>query len=178
MRHPLIKTALLVLCLVFAHSAGAADAMSKADQKILIDMAQANIAEIDAGKLALSKSQDQQVKSFAQQMVDDHGKALAAIQQLAQTKGVSLPETADNKHKAMAARLEKRSGGDFDRAYMAQAGVSDHSAVHAMLDRARAKAADPELKALVAQMLPTVSDHLKNAKQFGAKAGTAPVAGK
>src|SRR5437868_5338811 len=56
--------------------------LSKGDQKALVGMAQANMAEVAAGKLAQSKSQNDQVKSFAQQMIDDHTKALTEVQQV------------------------------------------------------------------------------------------------
>lgn len=62
----------------------AASALNKADQKIVMDMARANMAEIEAGKLAVSKTQNAEVKTFAQQMIDDHTKALNDVKQLAQ----------------------------------------------------------------------------------------------
>lgn len=147
--------------------------LSKSDQKILERMAQANMAEVEAGKMAQSKSQDEQVKSFAQQMIDDHGKALADVQQLAQQKGVTLPTEPDAKHKAMAAKLDKMSGAAFDKAYMAQAGVSDHKKVHAMLMKDEKHAKDADVKALAAKMAPVVEQHLKSAEQMHmAKSGT------
>jgi predicted outer membrane protein len=156
-----------------AGTTAAAGSMSKADQKILTGMAQANIAEIEAGKLAQSKSQNDQVKSFAQQMIDDHTKALSDVQQLAQQKGVTLPTEPDAKHKSMAAKLEKMTGAAFDKAYMAQAGVADHKTVHSMLVKDEKKAKDPDLKALASKMTPVVEQHLKSAQQMPApKAGT------
>jgi predicted outer membrane protein len=147
--------------------------MSKSDQKMLADMAQANIAEIEGGKLAQSKSQNDQIKSFAQQMIDDHTKALTDVQQVAQQKGVTLPSEPDAKHKAMAAKLEKMSGSAFDKAYMAQAGVADHKKVHSMLMQDQKRAKDPDVKALAEKMTPVVEQHLKAAQQLAsAKSGT------
>ncbi|MDM5177970.1 DUF4142 domain-containing protein [Massilia sp. DJPM01] len=149
----------------------AASALSKGDQKIVADMARANMAEIEAGKLALANSQNAEVKTFAQRMIDDHTKALGDVTQLAQTKGVTLPTEVDSKHKALAAKLGKLNGDAFDKAYMAQAGVGDHKAVHAALKKFKAKAKDPDVKALAAKMLPTVEQHLHSA------AGMAPAKG-
>ena len=142
----------------------AASALNKADQHIVIGMAQANMAEIEAGKLALSKSQKADVKAFAQQMVDDHTKALNDVTQLAQNKGVILPTAPDARHQAMAAKLGKLEGAAFDKAYMKQAGVDDHKAVHAKLKKDEAQAKDPDVKALAAKMLPTVEQHLHSAQ--------------
>jgi predicted outer membrane protein len=156
-----------------ATAAAGKSTLDKADEKMLKAMAQANIDEIEAGKLAQSKSQNDQVKSFAQQMIDDHSKALSDVQALAQQKGVTLPTEPDAKHKAMATKLESLSGDAFDKEYMAKAGVSDHKAVHSALMRDEKKAKDADVKALASKMTPVVEQHLKSAEQMkSAKSGT------
>lgn len=156
-------------------TAGAATGakLNASDEKILKDMAMADMAEVEGGKLAQSKSQNGDVKSFAQQMIDDHTSNLNDVKALAQARGVTLPTEPDAKHKAMAAKLEKMSGDAFDKAYMKQAGVQDHKTVHAKLMAAAKKAKDPELKALVEKTEPVVAQHLKSAEQMKmAKTGT------
>jgi predicted outer membrane protein len=156
-------------------AAGAATGakLNASDEKILKDMAMADMAEVEGGKLAQSKSQNSDVKSFAQQMIDDHTSNLNDVKALAQARGVTLPTEPDAKHKAMAAKLEKMSGDAFDKAYMKQAGVQDHKAVHAKLMAASKKAKDAELKALVEKTEPVVAQHLKSAEQMKmAKTGT------
>jgi putative membrane protein len=142
------------------------DTLSRADKKMVTNMAMANMAEIEAGRLAQSKSQSEQVKNFAQQMIDDHTKALNDVQQLAQSKGIALPTTLDRTHKTKADKLAALSGEAFDRAYMQQAGVSDHKKTHDMLRQAQNRAKDPDLKALAARTLPIVDQHLNSANQL------------
>jgi predicted outer membrane protein len=73
----------------------------------------------------------------------------------------------------MAAKLEKMSGADFDKAYMKQAGVQDHKTVHAKLMADKKKAKDADVKALVEKTEPVVAQHLKSAQQMPAeKTGT------
>jgi predicted outer membrane protein len=160
-----------------AAAGGAATAgakLSSGDQKALMDMAMADMAEVATGKLAQSKGQSAEVKAYGQQMIDDHGAALAKVQALAQARGVTLPADVDAKHKAMAAKLEKMSGADFDKAYMAQAGVKDHTEVHKKLMSDAKKIKDPEVKALADQHVPVVEQHLKAAQQMAStKSGTA-----
>jgi predicted outer membrane protein len=147
--------------------------LSKGDAGILKDMAMANMAEIEGGKLAQSKGQSAEVKAFGQQMIDDHSANLKEVQALASARGVDLPTEPDAKHKAMAAKLEKMSGADFDKAYMKQAGVQDHKTVHAKLMAASKKAKDADVKALVDKTEPVVAQHLKSAEQMPApKSGT------
>jgi predicted outer membrane protein len=147
--------------------------LSASDEKAVKDMAMADMAEVETGKLALSKSQNSDVKAFAQQMVDDHGQALTKVQALAQARGVTLPTELDAKHKAMSAKLEKMSGDAFDKAYMANAGVKDHKAVLAKLKSDAKKIKDADVKALADQHTPVVEQHLKSAEQMHmTKSGT------
>jgi predicted outer membrane protein len=147
--------------------------VSAADKKAITDMAIANMAEVETGKLALSKSQNAEVKAFAQQMIDDHGKALADLQPLAQSKGVTLPTELDAKHKAMSAKLEKLSGDAFDKEYMKMAGLKDHKDTHAKLQKISKSAKDGDVKAAADKTLPVVEQHLKAAQQMSsAKSGT------
>jgi len=144
-----------------------ADGISKTDQKLLTDLAMANMAEIETGKLALQKSQSDRVKSFAQQMVDDHTKGLDEVRKVAQSRNVTLPTTLDAKHKALGARLEKLSGDKFDRSYMEQAGVQSHREAHKLVTKGES-AQDSEVKALAARLQPTIHQHLANAEQLNA----------
>ena len=186
----LIRLAALAAILGFAAHAQAAapsamgsSSLSKGDQRIVVDMAQANMAELALAKIAQSKSQDSQVKQFAQQMIDDHGKALADVQQLAQAKGVTLPAAPTRKQQAEADKLSALSGAAFDSAYLKQAGVSDHHKVHAALQKMAGKAKDADVKALADKMLPTVDQHLNTAEQMaaamrnGSKAGATGTSG-
>jgi putative membrane protein len=163
-----VSTSLKSLCLaaaiVAAGAAGAATTLSKGDQNIVIGMAQANMAEVAAGKMALEKSSNADVKKFAQTMIDDHSKALDSVTELAKAKEVTLPTEPDPAHKAMAARLQKMSGAAFDKAYMKEAGVADHGKVHAKLKKDEMAAKDADVKALAAKMVPTVESHLQMAK--------------
>lgn len=142
--------------------------VSAADRRLMQQIAQANIAEIETGKLAQSKSQNDEVKNFAQRMIDDHTKALEDLQQVAQAKGVTLPTTPDAKHRAMAKKLNALSGDKFDRMYMTQGGVTDHRQTHQLLERAQARATDPDVKQVVEQTLPVVQQHLTMAQQLHA----------
>lgn len=146
-------------------SAAKSGMVNRADQAMMRDLAYANIAEIEAGKLAQSKSQNDQVKSFAQKMVDDHTKALDDLKKLADAKNVTLPTKSDSKHQAMAKKLDKLSGAQFDRQYLAQGGMSDHKTTHNLLQRIQSRATDPDLKQLATQTIPVVNQHMDLAQQ-------------
>jgi len=142
--------------------------LSAGDEKAVKDMAQANINEIAAAKIALNKAQSSNVKAFAQKMVDDHGAALTKVQTVAQQKGVTLPTEPDAMHKAMAANLEKQSGDAFDKMYMENAGTKDHQMVLSKLQSDAKMIKDPDVKALADAHTPVVEQHLKSAQQMSA----------
>ena len=151
----------------------AATTLSRADQKTIVDMAMANMAEVATGKIAVAKSQNPQVKAYAQKMIDEHTTAQADVTALAQAKGVTMPTDLDGPHKAMAARLDKLSGNAFDKAYMKNAGVSAHTKTHNKLVKAASKAKDPDVKAAATKMMPVVEQHLQLAKEPPAATGSA-----
>ncbi|MDW8845073.1 DUF4142 domain-containing protein [Erwinia sp. MMLR14_017] len=140
--------------------------LSSGDVTALKDMAQADINEVAAGKLALSKAKSSEVKAYAQKMVDDHGGALTKVQTVAEQKGVTLPTEPDAKHKTMAAGLEKQSGDAFDKMYMENAGTKDHKMVLSKLQSDAKKIKDPDVKAVADAHTPVVEQHLKSAQQM------------
>ena len=167
-----LAASLAVISSLFANPAAwAADKLAAADAAMLKDIAQANMAEVETGKLALEKSTNAEVKKFAQMMVDDHSKGLADVKTLAAAKGTELPDGPDVKHKAVALEFKALSGGMFDSRYVKQAGVGDHEATEQLLKKTQAEAKDADLKALAGKMLPIVQTHLKHAR--GLEASTA-----
>jgi len=146
-------------------ASGTGAMVSRDDSKMMADLAHANIAEIETGKMALEKSKNEEARKFAQHMIGDHTSALKELQTLAQAKGVTLPDGTDMKHKTMAAALKVMTGNSFDSQYMKRAGVGDHQQTIELLQKAQKNAKDPELKAMAVKMLPTVQAHLKMAQQ-------------
>ena len=147
-------------------AAAGAGELARADRTAIMDMAMANMAEVEMGKMAQSKGTSEQVKSFGQQMIDDHGKALSELQALAQAKGVTLPTELDAKHRRESDRLNAMSGAAFDKAYMDRAGVRDHKTVHGKLTKIESSAKDPDVKAMATKMKPVVQQHLNSARQM------------
>ncbi len=147
-------------------STGSMAKLSSGDEKALKDMAQANINEIAAAKIALKKAESSEVKAFAQKMVDDHGDALTKVQTVAKQKDVTLPTEPDAQHKAMADKLEKESGDAFDKMYMENAGTKDHKMVLSKLQSDAKNIKDPDVKALADAHTPVVEQHLKSAEQM------------
>jgi len=147
---------------------GTSASVSEADKTFMAKAAQGGMAEVALGQMAATKAASNDVKDFANRMVNDHTKANDELKQLAANKGVTLPADLDAESKKTSDQLSKKTGKAFDKAYMSEM-VKGHQKVAADFEKESKAAQDPDLKAWVTKTLPTIQDHLKMAKQINAK---------
>ena len=138
------------------------------DRKFFTEMAQANMAEVETGKLAQNKASSEEVKKYAASMVEEHGKMLEEQQSMAKTKGVQVPKQPKKEHQSALKKLQGLSGEQFDRAYMEQM-VKDHEKTLKLVQDAAKNAKDPEVKQAAEKAVPHVQKHLEMAKQISDK---------
>jgi putative membrane protein len=134
------------------------------DIEFVLDAAKGGMAEVELGKLAADRAQNDEVKKFAQRMVDDHTKANDQLKQIAESKGIKLPSEVEPKEKMLMQRLEKLNGTAFDRAYM-NAMVNDHVKDVNEFKREANSGRDSQVKSFASSTLPTLEEHLQHAKQ-------------
>lgn len=145
-----------------ARAAGS-DRMARGDRKFLEEAYMGSMAEVRLGKLAQDKASSQEVKDFGQKMVDDHGKEIDSLSQIAKAEGVTLPAQLDRKHQKTYGRLAKLSGAEFDRAYMKEM-TSDHKKDISKYEQAAKSAKDDQLKQHAQQEVSTLQEHEKLAQ--------------
>jgi putative membrane protein len=150
-------------------AAGAANAAN--DQQAMADRAfvrkalEGGNAEVQLGQLAQQKSQSDDVKQFAQKMVDDHTQLGNQMKPIAQQLGVSEPKGPSKKDKELQAKLESLSGQQFDEAYI-KAMVKDHKQdLREFKDEAQTTQ-DPNLKQAAQQGAGVISQHLQMIEQI------------
>jgi putative membrane protein len=144
---------------------GPTSQMSALDQAFVMDAAHGGMAEVRLGQLALQKSNNPEVKRFAQQMIQEHSRANEELMRIVSQKGMTPPMNA-GKYEAAMTRLMQLSGTEFDRAYMSEAGVNSHLEAAAVYQRQVGLGLDPDLKAFAARILPRVQGHLEMASQM------------
>ena len=168
--HPLVLAALAA----FAVSAQAQGGPS--DPQIAHIVVTANQIDIDAGKLAKSKSKNKEVDKFAQQMVTDHSgvnkQAVALVKKLK-----VKPEPSDTSKSLKQggqeniAKLKKLKGAEFDKAYVDHE-VDYHQAVLDAIDKTLIPSAqNAQLKELIVKVRPAIEAHLEHAKHLQASLG-------
>jgi putative membrane protein len=151
-------------------SASASKPAPEADSNFAIKAAAGGLAEVKMGQLAQEKGTNDAVKAFGQRMVDDHSKAGDKLKEVASQEGVSLPTDVSKGDQREYDRLSKLSGKDFDQAY-AQAMVKDHVNDIAEFKKEATSGGDPGLKQFAADTLPTLQDHLKQAREMAKTVG-------
>jgi putative membrane protein len=144
------------------------------DTEFLKAANQGSVDEIELAKIALKKSDDQDVKNFAQKMVDDHTKLLDDMKKFDAEDGLTVPEYADAATLAEEAKLEVLSGKSFDKAYIEKM-VEDHHKVLVDFMAEKKATGYPAFRDAVEQGSQTVRDHLEMANKL-AKANGVPTA--
>jgi putative membrane protein len=116
-------------------------------------------AEIELGQLAVQKSQDDDVREYAQRMVKDHEAAAAKLEKVAKQTNLMLPESLDAEHEALKQKLSGLQGAAFDREY-SKAMAKGHDKAVALFEAAsHAPQMPAELKEFAASTLPTLKEH-------------------
>lgn len=137
------------------------------DQRRMREIAQSDLAEVQAGKLAASKASSDEVRKYGQHMVDEHGKHLSELRTLAKTKGVELPTAPAKKQQNAMKKLEAAKDAEFDKLFMRQM-VKDHEDALKLVQNTARNAKDPGLKADAEKTAPVIQKHLEEAKKIAA----------
>jgi putative membrane protein len=131
----------------------------------------ADLLDVEAGKQALDKSQNTDVRAFAQQMIGDHtmvnDQALALVKKLNVTPEDNPTSKALTKQaKATSEKLAGLTGAAFDKAYVDNE-VAYHKTVNSALSTTLIpNAQNPELKSLLERGLEVFQSHLEHAERL------------
>lgn len=157
------KIGLLFIAFLTLATVAMAQVTDSVTTNFIYNASLANMKEIRAGQLAISKAQNPGVKVYGGRMVSDHTQANTLLQALVAKKGykVSLPSENDAVPDAM---LTGTSGSAFDRNYITMM-IDDHKKVIAMFQTA-SLSTDPDIRSFAKKMLPTLKQHLKTAESL------------
>jgi putative membrane protein len=134
-------------------------------QAFLQKAAEGQQAEIALGQLASERARDERVREFGAQMMKDHRKASAEIQQLASKEGVRLPTELTAKHKDKKERFARLSGREFDQAYIEYT-LRDHHKDVKEFERNVKAIKDPQIHQWAEGTLPLLKQHLRQAQHI------------
>jgi putative membrane protein len=131
--------------------------------QFLVKAADGGMAEVDMGNMANQKATNEKVKGYGAMLVKDHSAANEQVKALAAQRNVTLPATVSDDNKTRMDDVMKKTGKDFDKAYM-DAMIKDHEKDIDMFKDASNKVNDAEVKAFVDNTLPKLQMHLDSAR--------------
>lgn len=137
--------------------------VSEEDAKFVTEAANGGMAEVELGQLAQQKAQHADVKAFGEMMIKDHSKANDELTTLARGKNITVPATIGAEQQKVKDDLAKKTGREFDKAYIDEM-VEDHEKDVKLFEDASKNLKDSELKAFVDKTLPTLRTHLEHSK--------------
>ena len=129
---------------------------------------QGGMAEVQLGQLALQKSSNDDVKQFAQRMVDDHTKLGDEMKQVAQQLNVKVPDSPSGKDKSTMNKLQALNADEFDKAYIKDM-VKDHQQDEKDFKTEAKNTTNPAVKQVAAQGEQVISEHLQMIEQIAQK---------
>jgi len=143
--------------------ADSASVPTKQDAQFMVKAKSGNQLEVTLGELAQTNAQSPAVKRFGLMMVRDHSEGEKELRSMAIAKRIVMPDTLSNQQQKEADDLKKKTGHDFDKAYI-DLMVDDHKEDIDEFTKAAQQANDPDIKALAAKMVPVLKEHYDSAR--------------
>ena len=148
-----------------------ARAQAPTDPQIVGIVLAANKIDIDAGKAAVAKAKDPEVKAFAQQMITDHSALQKSVMDLGAKLHVTPADspTADSLKKQAAetaTRLKGLSGAAYDKAYIDNEVAYHQAVIDAVTKTLIPNAQNAELKGALQGAAPAFVGHLQHAQHI------------
>jgi len=142
--------------------------VTPAEQEFLMKAADANLSKIDVARLAMHKSQNPDVKDFANMIQSDDASALEDLTDLMNDKGVSLPNTLSPEMKTEIETMTALSGAELDREF-ANMMVAQHQKEIGMYHDQLEIAQTPDVRKYAEDLLPRLEMHLEKAERLQSK---------
>lgn len=151
---------------------------SSAEAAVLGRLHADNQAEIAHGQLAIEKGKDAAVKAYGRQLVADHTAADQKVVALAKKTKVSPTamaseatiEAEKGRSDPKMSALHNLSGDEFDKQFVSMM-AEEHDRTIDFVNGACEATTNPELKALLTKLLPTLEKHASEARKLAGTLG-------
>lgn len=140
--------------------------LTELDRIYVTESAQGGLTEVRLAQLALQKSQNNNIRRYAQQMIQEHTPVNQQLVQLATQKGITAPTDVGPKYQAAIARLSQLSSREFDQAYQQEAGINLHMEYLVVQRRQSLLGQDRDLKAFANKNIPVAQRHLQEGERL------------
>jgi putative membrane protein len=145
----------------------AVTAQKVSDSDYVKKTAMSDMVEIQSSELALKKSSNPAIRSFAERMIKDHTASTKELTRLVQESNLNLapPTALDAMHKKMLHKLQDSSSAQFDRAYV-NLQVKGHKQALELQKTYSMTGDNPKLKQFASKAIEMVQMHLGMAEKL------------
>jgi len=149
-------------------SSFAKDNMSTQDMSELIDFVNeasvSGLAEVETAKLALQQAKSDEVKTFAQHVIDGHTASNKDLAAIAKRKHLKIADEAELLRRVKILKIEQGDNESFDETYI-KSQVKAHQDEIELFNKA-AVSKDIELAGYATENIPKLQHHLHFAEQL------------
>jgi len=149
-----------------ANDAPAAMRLASDERAFLNDAATAGMLEIEASRLAATKSASPNIKRFAGELVKERSALNAQLKALAAEKSFSLRGDMTKKQTTKLEMLKRKNGADFDSAYVKTIAIDAHKGEVKAFKSATDTMHDDDVKNWAIKTLPTIERTLAKAESL------------
>jgi putative membrane protein len=139
--------------------------VSAQDREFAVQATYSNLAEIALGQIALSETEDESVRQFAQMMVTDHTKAQDELRYLAESFNLEIPDTLNREQQVLYEELEQLQGYSLDSAYISSQ-VAAHQEAQQVFQKEVDQGENPDIVKYASSNLPLITAHLTQAMEL------------
>lgn len=143
-----------------------AQGLSMTDRNFLKNAAQSGHYEVEASTEALARSEDQQVRDFAQMMIQEHEQMDKELNELAVAKDFTLPNSASMVQRSKITRLQGLEGLELDQYYAEELGTKAHEEAIELFEQQVEKGNDEEIVGFAQDALVLLRQHLQHAQSL------------
>ena len=165
LRNLLALTAVAGMLLCGMNRQAQAQDMNHTDHHFVRQATWGGMTEVILSHVALDKSNNPDIRAFAQHMIDDHTRANDILLHICGDHGIEHPNELDADHKATVDHIKSLSGWDFNRAYAHQM-LDDHTDAVALFQDESANGINEHLRHFADKTLPTLQEHLTMAQDL------------
>ena len=154
--------------------------VEREERRFIRDASGASRFELEASRLALARSVDPQVRSFATALVSYNTTAGNDLAYLLSRRGMAPPMLENSQRKTLN-RLTRLSGARFNSTYLAEVGLADQRERIRSYEKAGLAAQDPAVRDWIERNLPALRRHVAAAETIAtrtartSRAGPVPV---
>jgi len=129
------------------------------------NLAVSNMYELEAARIATTRSANADVKALAAMITKDHTAAGEKLSTAAPTAapGVAIPTVLDERHKGLIDNLNAATADDFDKVYLDQQ-VAAHNEALTLLNGFKDNSDAPALATLAGELVAPVTMHRDRAR--------------